>query len=92
MNVPGFPLMRRSGNQVMTNCCHLWGICGPYKAYASELMDDFLREHQNKREIAREQLSEYGSLRDGAVFRGLSRWCNSAATFLLVKGFIQGEF
>jgi len=83
----GFPLMRRSGNQVMTNCCHLWGMCGPYKAYAAELMADFLREHQNKRGIARERLSKYGSPGGGAVFRGLSR-CNGAGTFLLVKWFI----
>ncbi|MBA1343234.1 MAG: Tryptophan--tRNA ligase [ANME-2 cluster archaeon] len=35
-------------------------MCGPCKAYAAELMADFLREHQEEREIARERLDEYG--------------------------------
>ena len=75
----------------MMNCYHLWWTCGPYKACAAELMADFLREHQNKREIARARLSEYDSLGVGVVFRGLSR-CNGAGTFLLMKWFIRGEF
>lgn len=35
-------------------------MCGACKAHAAELMADFLREHQEKREIARERLGEYG--------------------------------
>ncbi len=35
-------------------------MCGPCKAYAAELMADFLRGHQEEREIARERLDEYG--------------------------------
>ena len=65
----GFLLMGRYGNRAMMNCCHFWWTCGPYKAYAAELMADFLREHQNERGIVRERLSEYGSLEGGVVFR-----------------------
>ena len=35
-------------------------VCGPCKAYAAELMAEFLRGHQEEREIARERLDEYG--------------------------------
>ena len=35
-------------------------MCGTCKAYAAELMADFLRDHQHEREIARERLDEYG--------------------------------
>jgi tryptophanyl-tRNA synthetase len=35
-------------------------MCGACKAYAAELMADFLRDHQQEREIARERLGEYG--------------------------------
>ena len=35
-------------------------MCGPCKVYAAELMADFLRGHQEEREIARERLDEYG--------------------------------
>ena len=35
-------------------------MCGPCKAYAAELMAEFLRGHQEEREIARERLGEYG--------------------------------
>ena len=70
----------------MMNCYHLWWTCGPYKACAAELMADFLREHQKEREIARERLSEYGSL-GGGGFSRLSR-CDGAGTFLLMRGFI----
>ncbi len=35
-------------------------ICGACKANAAVLMADFLREHQELREIARERLDEYG--------------------------------
>jgi len=35
-------------------------MCGPCKAYAAELMAEFLRGHQEEREIARERLDEYG--------------------------------
>jgi tryptophanyl-tRNA synthetase len=35
-------------------------MCGSCKQLASELMHDFLKEHQEKRELAREQLDEYG--------------------------------
>ncbi len=34
-------------------------MCGACKAYAAELMADFLRDHQQEREIARERLGEY---------------------------------
>ena len=46
-------------------------MCRPYKAYAAELMADFLREHQNKRGIVWERLSEYG-LSWGVV---AMQWC-----------------
>jgi hypothetical protein len=70
----------------MTNCCHIRWTCGPYKAYAAELMADFLREHQNKRGIARERLSEYGSL-GGGWFFGKGR---ATVVFILLpmRGFI----
>ena len=48
-------------------------MCGLYKAYAAELMGEFLREHWNEHEMARGWLGEYGSIRVGVVFRGLSR-------------------
>ncbi|KAF5415287.1 MAG: Tryptophan--tRNA ligase [Candidatus Methanogaster sp.] len=35
-------------------------MCGPCKAYAGELLAEFLRGHQEGREIARERLGEYG--------------------------------
>jgi tryptophanyl-tRNA synthetase len=35
-------------------------MCGPCKAYAAELMAEFLRGHQEEREIARGRLGEYG--------------------------------
>ncbi|MDD2439865.1 MAG: tryptophan--tRNA ligase [Methanosarcinaceae archaeon] len=35
-------------------------MCGACKQLASELMYDFLKDHQEKRELAREQLDEYG--------------------------------
>ena len=35
-------------------------MCGACKAYAAELIADFLRDHQQEREIARERLGEYG--------------------------------
>ncbi len=35
-------------------------MCGSCKAYAAELLAEFLRKHQEEREIARERLSEYG--------------------------------
>lgn len=35
-------------------------MCGTCKAHAAELMADFLRDHQQEREIARERLGEYG--------------------------------
>jgi tryptophanyl-tRNA synthetase len=44
----------------MMNCCHFWWTCGPYKAYAAELIADFLHKHRKEHEIAREQLGEYG--------------------------------
>ena len=66
-------------------------MCGPCKAYAAELMAEFQREHQNERGLVREWLSEYGSLGGGVGFWGLSR-CNGAGTFLLMRGFIEGEF
>ena len=35
-------------------------MCGPCKAYTAELMAEFLRDHQEEREHAREELCEYG--------------------------------
>ncbi len=35
-------------------------VCGRCKKYAAELMRDFLKEHQEKREQAREKLQEFG--------------------------------
>jgi len=35
-------------------------VCGRCKKYAAELMHGFLKEHQEKRELARERLGEFG--------------------------------
>jgi len=67
-SIAGFLLMGRYGNRAMMNCCHLWGMCGPYKAYASKLVADFLRKHRKEHEIVRKRLSEYGPLGAGRFF------------------------
>ncbi len=35
-------------------------VCGRCKKYAAELMREFLKEHQEKRELAKERLGEFG--------------------------------
>jgi tryptophanyl-tRNA synthetase len=35
-------------------------VCGNCKKYTAELMKDFLKDHQEKREVARERLGEFG--------------------------------
>jgi tryptophanyl-tRNA synthetase len=56
----------------MMNFRYLWWACGPYKAYAAELMADFLREHQNERGIARVAERVRVFLMSGLGFWGLS--------------------
>jgi tryptophanyl-tRNA synthetase len=45
--------------EIYVECTGGRRMCGPCKQYAAELMEQFLREHQEKREQAAEQLSEY---------------------------------
>lgn len=35
-------------------------MCGTCKALASELMEEFLTDHQEKRELAKDRLDDYG--------------------------------
>jgi tryptophanyl-tRNA synthetase len=35
-------------------------MCGSCKGLAAERMAEFLKDHQEKRELARERLEEYG--------------------------------
>ena len=49
-------------------------MCGSCKEYAAELMADLLREHRKEHEVARERLSEYGSLGVGWSTVAV-QWC-----------------
>ncbi|MHC1566507.1 MAG: tryptophan--tRNA ligase [Candidatus Syntropharchaeia archaeon] len=46
--------------EIFEECVSGKRLCGSCKKAASELMRDFLREHQNERENARGRLKEYG--------------------------------
>ena len=46
--------------EVYKDCVGGTRVCGNCKKHAAELMRDFLKEHQEKRELARERLSEFG--------------------------------
>ncbi len=46
--------------EVYKDCVGGTRVCGNCKKYTAELMREFLKEHQEKREIARERLSEFG--------------------------------
>jgi tryptophanyl-tRNA synthetase len=50
----------RELEEIHSECVEGTRMCGHCKAYAAELMADFLREHQKLREQAREKLDEYG--------------------------------
>ncbi|MFZ3059889.1 MAG: tryptophan--tRNA ligase [Candidatus Methanoperedens sp.] len=46
--------------KVYKDCMGGTRVCGNCKKHAAELMRDFLKEHQEKRELARERLGEFG--------------------------------
>ncbi len=46
--------------EVYKDCVGGTRVCGNCKKYTAELMREFLKEHQEKREMARERLGEYG--------------------------------
>ncbi len=46
--------------EVYKDCVGGTRVCGNCKKYTAELMKEFLMEHQEKRELARERLGEYG--------------------------------
>lgn len=46
--------------EVYKDCVGGTRVCGRCKKYTAELMRDFLRDHQEKRELAKEKLSEFG--------------------------------
>jgi tryptophanyl-tRNA synthetase len=46
--------------EVYKDCVGGTRVCGNCKKYTAELMKDFLKDHQEKREIARERLGEFG--------------------------------
>jgi len=46
--------------EIYSECRNGNAVCGRCKAYAAELMAEFLREHQELRELARDRLGEYG--------------------------------
>lgn len=46
--------------EIREECLSGERMCGSCKNLASELMHDFLKDHQEKRELAREKLDEYG--------------------------------
>jgi tryptophanyl-tRNA synthetase len=50
----------RELEEIHRECIEGTRMCGHCKAQAAELMADFLREHQELREQAREKLDEYG--------------------------------
>jgi len=46
--------------EIYKDCVGGTRVCGNCKKHAAELMHDFLKEHQEKRELARERLGEFG--------------------------------
>ncbi len=46
--------------EIYKDCVGGTRVCGNCKKHAAELMRDFLKEHQEKRELARERLGEFG--------------------------------
>ncbi|MCZ7357363.1 MAG: tryptophan--tRNA ligase [Candidatus Methanoperedens sp.] len=46
--------------EVYKDCVGGTRVCGNCKKYTAELMREFLRDHQEKREMAREKLGEFG--------------------------------
>ena len=46
--------------EVYKDCVGGTRVCGNCKKYAGELMREFLKDHQEKRELARERLGEFG--------------------------------
>ncbi len=46
--------------QVYKDCVGGTRVCGACKKYTAELMREFLKDHQEKREMARERLGEFG--------------------------------
>ncbi len=46
--------------EVHADCVGGKRVCGNCKKYTAELMREFLKEHQEKREMARERLGEFG--------------------------------
>ncbi|MCZ7393181.1 MAG: tryptophan--tRNA ligase [Candidatus Methanoperedens sp.] len=46
--------------EVYKDCVGGTRVCGKCKKYVAELMREFLKEHQEKRKIAKERLSEFG--------------------------------
>jgi len=46
--------------EVYKDCVGGTRVCGNCKKFTAELMKDFLKNHQEKREIARERLEEFG--------------------------------
>jgi len=46
--------------EIYKDCVGGTRVCGNCKKHAAELMRDFLKDHQEKREAARERLKEYG--------------------------------
>jgi tryptophanyl-tRNA synthetase len=46
--------------EVYKDCVGGTRVCGNCKKYTAELMSGFLKEHQEKRELAREMLGEFG--------------------------------
>jgi tryptophanyl-tRNA synthetase len=46
--------------EIYKDCIGGTRVCGKCKKHAAELMRQFLKDHQEKRELARERLSEFG--------------------------------
>ncbi len=46
--------------EIYRECTEGRRSCGTCKKYAAELMQEFLKEHQEKRELARDKLKEFG--------------------------------
>jgi tryptophanyl-tRNA synthetase len=52
--------------EVYKGCVSGTRVCGSCKKYTAELMREFLKDHQEKREIARERLAEFGLYHGGS--------------------------
>ncbi len=46
--------------EIYDECVSGTRMCGSCKKYTAELMSEFLKDHQEKRELAKERLDEYG--------------------------------